>query len=141
MHVLDVTTRGDGVLVLDVESDQSLTGCPECGVVAVGHGRRVQVLHDAPCFGRPVRVRWAKRIWRCPEPACPRRTWTEDHAFAAARAKLTARAVAWAVDGLRHDDTTVSALAGTSGSRGTPAGRRSSRMPSNSSRSLDGSVA
>ncbi|WP_369074439.1 transposase family protein, partial [Nocardioides malaquae] len=38
----------------------------------MGHGRRVQVLHDAPCFGRPVRVWWRKRIWRCPEPSCPR---------------------------------------------------------------------
>ena len=112
MHVLDVTTGQDGVLVLDVESDQVLTGCPDCGVVAVGHGRRVQVLHDAPCFGRPVRVRWSKRIWRCHEPACGRTTWTEDHDFAAPRAKLTTRAVDWAVDGLRHDDTTVSALAG-----------------------------
>jgi len=72
---------------------------------------RVQVLHDTPSFGRPVRVRWAKRIWRCPEAACPRLTWTEDHAFAAPRAKLSTRAVDWAVDSLRHDDTTVSAIA------------------------------
>jgi transposase len=107
-----VTTRDDGVLVLDVESDQTLTGCPDCGVVAVGHGRRVQVLHDAPCFARAVRVRWFKRIWRCREPACPRATWTEDHSFTAPRAKLTARAVAWAVDALRHDDTTVSDASG-----------------------------
>jgi transposase len=107
----EVTTRDDGVLVLDVESDQTLTGCSDCGVVAVGHGRRDQVLHDAPCFARAVRVRWFKRIWRCREPACPRATWTEDHSFAAPRAKLTARAVAWAVDALRHDDTTVSAIA------------------------------
>ncbi len=111
LHVLEVTTGEDGLLVLDVESDQTLTGCPQCGVVAVGHGRRVQVLHDAPCFGRPVRVRWFKRIWRCPEPACGRRTWTEGHDFAATRAKLTARAIDWAVDALRHDDTTVSAIA------------------------------
>jgi len=94
-----------------VESNQTLTGCPDFGVVAVGHGRRVQVLHDAPCFARAVRVRWFKRIWRCREPACPRATWTEDHSFAAPRAKLTARAVAWAVDALRHDDTTMSAIA------------------------------
>lgn len=41
----------------------------------------------------------------------PRQTWTEQHPFAAKRAKLTARAVEWAVDALRHDDTTVAALA------------------------------
>ncbi len=71
LHVLDVTAGDGGRLVIDVESDATLTGCPDCGVVAVGHGRRVQVLHDTPSFGRPVRVRWAKRIWRCPEAACP----------------------------------------------------------------------
>ena len=79
--------------------------------MAVGHGRRVQVLHDAPCFGRPARVRWHKRVWRCREPACPRSTWTERHSLAAPRAKLTARATAWALEALRHDDTTVSAVA------------------------------
>jgi transposase len=99
------------VVVLEVESDQTLTGCPACGVVAVGHGRRVQTLHDAPCFGTPVRVRWSKRIWRCPEASCPVRTWTEDHLYAAARGKLMSRAIEWAVDLLGHDDTTVSAIA------------------------------
>ena len=58
MHVLDVATGEDGSVLLEVESDDVLTGCPDCGVVAIGHGRRVQLLHDAPCFGRPVRVRW-----------------------------------------------------------------------------------
>ena len=110
-HVLDVTAGEDGKRLIDVESDQALTGCPDCGVVAVGHGRRVQVLHDTPSFARPVRVRWAKRIWRCPEPACSRLTWTEEHGFAAPRAKLSTRAIDWAVDALRHDDTTVSAIA------------------------------
>src|SRR5918998_1647572 len=53
MHVLDVTRdsdvgRGQGLVVLDVESDADLTGCPDCGVVAVGHGRHVQVLPRRP---------------------------------------------------------------------------------------------
>jgi transposase len=111
MHVLDVATGEDGSVLLEVESDDVLTGCPDCGVVAIGHGRRVQLLHDARCFGRPVRVRWRKRIWRCPEPTCARRTWTEDQPYATPRAKLTVRATSWAVDALRHDDTTVSAIA------------------------------
>jgi hypothetical protein len=72
-------------VVVVVETDADLAGCPGCGVVAVGHSRRVQVLNDAPCFGRPVRVRWRKRIWMCPEPTCPRSTWTEDHPFAPPR--------------------------------------------------------
>ena len=82
MHILHVTRdsdvgRGQGLGVLDVESDTDLIGCPDCGVVAVGYGRRVQVLRDAPCFGTLVRVRWRKRIWRCPEPSCRRGTWAE----------------------------------------------------------------
>jgi transposase len=111
VHVLDVSTRDDGTVVLDVETDQTLTGCSSCGVVSVGHGRRVVGLHDTSCFGRPVLVRWRKRIWRCAEQTCPVSTWTEDHAYAARRAKLTTRAVHWATDALRHDDTTVSAIA------------------------------
>lgn len=56
-----------------------LAGCPDCGVVAVGHGRRQVRLHDIPCFGRPVRLLWAKRLWRCTDPDCPRTTFTEEH--------------------------------------------------------------
>jgi transposase len=110
MHVVDVVQDG-GRLAITVETDQDVGGCPGCGVVAVGHGRRVHELADAPCFGTPVRLRWVKRLWRCGEPACPVRTFSETHELAPPRAKLTARAVAWATDALAHDDTTVSALA------------------------------
>lgn len=79
MHLFDATNLDDGSVRVDVETDADLAGCPDCGVVAVGHGRRVQLPHDAPCLGRLVRVRWRKRIWRCPEPGCPRSTWSEDH--------------------------------------------------------------
>ncbi len=57
MHLLEVTNLDDGTMRVDVETDADLAGCPDCGVVAVRHGRRVQVLHDAPSFGRPVRIR------------------------------------------------------------------------------------
>ena len=52
LHVLDVEIDERQRLVLTVESDQIAHGCPACGVLAVGHGRRVHVVHDAPCFGR-----------------------------------------------------------------------------------------
>lgn len=68
MHVLDVTRDDAGQLVVRVETDQALTGCPVCGVVAVGHGRRVHCAHDAPAFGSAVLVAWVKRIWRSPTP-------------------------------------------------------------------------
>lgn len=110
MHVLDASVVDDR-LVLDVETDQTLTGCPACGVVAVGHGRRVHRLHVVPCFGRSVLVRWRKRVWRCAEQACPVITFSEAHDYAGRRSKLTARAIGWATDALSHDDTTVSTLA------------------------------
>jgi transposase len=110
MHVLDVR-RGHRKLVITVETDAEVTGCPECGVLAVGHGRRRVAAADAPCFGVPVRLVWLKRIWRCAEIDCGAGTWSETHPLIGPRAVLTSRAIGWAVDALAHDDTTVSALA------------------------------
>ena len=41
---------------------------------------------------RPVVLVWAKRLWRCPEPACPTGSWSEESDEIAARAVLTERA-------------------------------------------------
>src|SRR5215217_5248094 len=102
MHVLAVMVDEKDRLVLTVESDQVEQGCPSCGVLAVGHGRRVHLLHDAPCFGRVTLVRWLKRIWRCREPMCTTATFSEEHDLAPARAVLTTRSVAWATAALSH---------------------------------------
>ena len=75
------------------------------------HGRRLRVLHDAPCFARVTLLRWLVRIWRCREPLCPTTTFSETHEVASPRMVLTTRAVAWATSALSYDDTTVSALA------------------------------
>jgi hypothetical protein len=45
-HVLGVARDG-GRLVLTVESEQSVVGCPGCGVIAVGHGQRRHRVADA----------------------------------------------------------------------------------------------
>jgi transposase len=111
MHVLDVEIDDQQRLVLTIESGQTEAACPACGVLAVGHGRRVRVLHDAPCFGRITLLRWLVRMWRCREPACPAGTFSEAHGLAPPRMVLTTRAVAWATSALSYDDTTVSALA------------------------------
>ena len=114
MHVLEVADEpvgGSRRLVLTVESDADLVGCPACGVLAVGHGRREHRAADAPCFGVSTTVIWRKRVWRCPDPDCPIGTFSEVHDLIAARSALTSRAVTWATDALAHDDTTVSALA------------------------------
>ena len=111
LHVLDVEIDDQQRLVLTVESDQLEHGCPACGVLAAGHGRRVHLVHDTPCVGRVTVVRWLKRIWRCREPMCPTATFSEACGFVPPRALLSTRAVNWATDALSHDDTTVSALA------------------------------
>jgi len=110
VRVLAAQPEPDG-LCLTVETDQAVAGCRSCGVLAVAHGRREQLLHDAPFGHRRVRVRWRKRVWRCREPACPTGTFTEIHELAVPRAVLTGRAVMWATDALADDDTTVAALA------------------------------
>jgi transposase len=111
MHVTEVQVDDQQRLVLTVESDQLEHGCPGCGVLAVGHGRRCRVLHDAPSLGRVTVLRWLSRVRRCLEPSCATTTFTEQHPIAPPRAVLTVRAVRWATTALSYDDTTVSALA------------------------------
>ena len=87
-------------------------GCPLCGVIAASHGRRTVVLVDAPCFGRPVRVVWRKRTWRCREPACPGRSFTEqDDRVCRPRGLLTVRACWWAIGQLRAEHASIGGLA------------------------------
>ena len=66
LHVIKVVEGADS-LTVTVESPPAPAGCPVCGVIATSGGRRTVVLVDAPCFGRPVRVLWRKRTWRCRE--------------------------------------------------------------------------
>lgn len=110
IHITSVAEAATG-LIVHVETDQTMSGCPACGVVAVGHGRRRIRLRDIPCFGRPVQLRWAKRLCRCPDEHCPKKVFSEEHPLAGRRAILTARAIRWATDALEKYDTSVSALA------------------------------
>ncbi|MGH9043739.1 MAG: transposase family protein, partial [Acidimicrobiales bacterium] len=71
------TTEETGELYVSVETTADVAGCPTCGVRAVGHGRSVTQVRDLPAGGRPVRLVVRKRRWRCPDPDCPRRTFTE----------------------------------------------------------------
>jgi transposase len=108
---LDVQIVDQQRLVLTIESGQLEAACPRCGLMALGHGRRVRMLHDAPCFGRVTVLGWLVRIWRCREPQCATGTFSEAHDLAPPRMALTVRGVWWATDALSYDDTTVSALA------------------------------
>ena len=77
---------------LAVETTEDRGWCPTCGVRAVGHGRRRVKVRDLPIADRPVVLVWAKRLWRCPEPACAMGTWSEESDEIAPRAVLTERA-------------------------------------------------
>ncbi len=79
-------------LVLRIETSADLVGCPGCGVVAVAHDRMVVEYRDLAAFGRPARLVWVKRRWRCEEPRCTTRTWTEESPSFSARCLLTNRA-------------------------------------------------
>lgn len=90
-RVLAVSEAPDELTVV-VETTAERTFCPECGSRAEVHERMPVELRDLPCFGRPVRLAWHKRRWRCRELLCEAKTWTEESAAAPARLLLTARA-------------------------------------------------
>ena len=87
-------------------------GCPACGVVAHGHGRREVRLVDAPAFGMPTTLVWRKRRWLCPEQACPVGVFSEqDETIARPRGLLTVRGCRWAIAELRREHASVQGLA------------------------------
>jgi transposase len=75
------------------------------------HGRRTVRVRDLPIGGRPVVLMWCKRIWRCGEPACGVRTWTERMAAIRPRAVLTERARTEACRRVGKDAHAVAAVA------------------------------
>jgi transposase len=105
---------------LAVQTTATVIGCVGCGVRAIPHGRRTVRVRDLPIGGRPVVLWWRKRIWRCREPACGVRTWTEQAAAIRPRAVLTERARAEACRRVGKDAHAVAAVARDQGSAGRP---------------------
>jgi transposase len=85
-------TEGEDELVIAIETTASVTGCWSCGVLAERHDRVRVDIRDLACFGRPARLVWSKRRWRCREVECPVKTWTERSVHVPPRALLTCRA-------------------------------------------------
>jgi transposase len=96
---------------LTVQTIATVVGCSGCGTRAELHGRRTVRVRDLPAAGRPVVLAWRKRLWRCREPACGVRTWTERAAGIAPRAVLTERARAEACRRVGKDTHAVAAVA------------------------------
>ena len=90
-RVLEVDETPAEVVIL-IETIAELVGCPGCGVVARAHDRMVVEYRDLAAFGRPARLVWDKRRWRCEEPMCRVRSWTESSPQFSARCLLTNRA-------------------------------------------------
>jgi hypothetical protein len=75
--VLLAVSEFDGELEQAVETAAVEEFRRSCGVQAVPHGRRPVRVRDLPVAGRPVTLIWVKRVWRCVEPRCAKRTWSE----------------------------------------------------------------
>ena len=99
--------RGEVVVWVQTPDGQRVF-CDRCGRRARSKGRREVCLRDAPAAGgRPVRVRWKKRVWSCPGRGCEAGSWTEQTALAGPRRLLTSRAVGWAVGRLEAVEGSV----------------------------------
>ena len=70
--------------------------CEAGGGSVWSKGYRSVVLVDLPAFGWPVRLRWRKRLWTCPNPECEVRSFNEqDPTIGGERALLTSRVARW----------------------------------------------
>jgi transposase len=96
---------------LAVQTTATTVGCAACGSQARLHARRTVQVRDLPIGGRPVVLCWRKRIWRCVEPACGVRTWTEQTVAIRPRAVLTERARTEACRRVGKDAHAVAAVA------------------------------
>lgn len=90
-RVLEVSETPDEV-TFTIETEADLVGCARCGVRAEAQDRIPIPIRDLPCFGRPARLVWVKRRWRCAETACDAKTWTERSDHIDSQVVLTRRA-------------------------------------------------
>jgi len=90
-RVLEVNESPDE-LVISVETTAVVAWCERCATCAQAHDRMPIEIRDLACFGRPARLVWRKRRWRCVEDACDAKTWTEGSEHVDAQAVTTRRA-------------------------------------------------
>lgn len=94
-----------------IETTADVAGCATCGTVAKAKDRREVLLRDLPHGEWAVRLRWRKRVWSCPEPGCPTKSWTESSWLAAPRRHLTERARAEICRRVGEDNASVATCA------------------------------
>jgi transposase len=95
VRVLSYARRGPAGEITIEQANPKLR-CPSCGGRAWVKDRPVVCYVDLPFGGVPITLRWRKHRLRCPEEACPMRTFTlGDHRIAAIGCMLTTRAAKW----------------------------------------------
>ena len=109
VRVLGVGDEAGAPLRVHIRRRSPRPGCGGCGGRLWSDGEREVELVDLPAFGRPARLVWHKRRWRCGNRGCAAGTVTEqDPQIAPEREKLTTRAGRWATRqsgrGRAHDD-------------------------------------
>ena len=96
VELVGIDDAGEGPLEVVVRSRKARPACGACGGRVWSKGYRSVVLVDLPAFGRPVRLRWRKRRWTCPNAECGVRSFIEqDPGIGPVRALLTSRAARW----------------------------------------------
>ncbi len=97
VEVVAVDDRRSGPLVVRVRLAGARPACGLCDGRVWSKGSRQVRLADLPAFGRPARLVWDKRRWRCPDRGCAAGSFAEQAPQTApARTRLTSRAARWA---------------------------------------------
>ncbi len=110
--VLGIDDPESGPLAVHIETGWARPGCSTCGSFAAVKDRPVVRLVDLPAFGRPTRLVWHKRRWRCPDPDCPAGSWTEeDPRIGPARMVTTDRAGRWVTKQVGRNARSVAEVA------------------------------
>src|ERR1700709_604333 len=84
----------DGLIVIKAKAMSPSATCPLCAAPSRRvHSRYVRFVSDLPCTGRGVRLHLVTRRFRCEEPRCRRRVFSEPFAngVVAVRARRTER--------------------------------------------------
>jgi len=77
VEVVGVDDEVGLLLRVHVRCQASRLDCGACGGRLWSDGEKLVELVDLPAFGRPVRLVWHQRRWRCPNPECPAPTASE----------------------------------------------------------------
>ena len=70
VNIVAVETSLVGPIRVHIETTTTLAFCKGCGSKAWSKDRPIVELVDLACFGRPTRLVWRKRRWRCPHTWC-----------------------------------------------------------------------